>query len=37
MSIDLKEVDKIKDVYHVVGDFLDNENQKIITDYFPKK
>ena len=37
MSIDLKEVDKIKDVYHVVGDFLDNENQKKITDYFPKK
>ena len=37
MSIDLKEIEKIKDVYHVVGDFLDNENQKIITDYFPKK
>ena len=37
MSIDLKEVEKIKDVYHVVGDFLDSENQKIITDYFPKK
>ena len=37
MSIDLKEVEKIKDVYHFVGDFLDNENQKIITDYFPKK
>ena len=37
MSIDLKEVEKIKYVYHVVGDFLDNKNQKIITDYFPKK
>ena len=37
MSIDLKDVEKIKDVYHVVGDFLDNENHKIITDYFPKK
>jgi len=37
MSIDLKEVEKIKDVYHVVGDFLDNKNQKIIEDYFPKK
>ena len=37
MSIDLKEVEKIKGVYHVVGDFLDNKNQKIITDYFPKK
>ena len=37
MSIDLKEVDKIQDVYHVVGDFLDNKNQKIISDYFPKK
>ena len=37
MSIDLKEVDKIQDVYHVVGDFLDNKNQKIIADYFPKK
>ena len=37
MSIDLKEVEKIKDVYHVVGDFLDSENQRIITDYFPKK
>ena len=37
MSIDLKEVEKIKDVYHVVGDFLDNKNQKIITHYFPKK
>ena len=37
MSIDLKEVEKIKDVYHVVGDFLDNKKQKIIIDYFPKK
>ena len=37
MSIDLKEVEKIKDVYHVVGDFLDNKNQKIIADYFPNK
>ena len=37
MSIDLKEVEEIKDVYHVTGDFLDNKNQKIITDYFPKK
>ena len=37
MSIDLKEVDKIQDVYHIVGDFLDNKNQKMITDYFPKK
>ena len=37
MSIDLKEVEQIKHVYHVVGDFLDNKNQKIITDYFPKK
>ena len=37
MSIDLKDVEKIEDVYHVVGDFLDNKNQKIITDYFPKK
>ena len=37
MSIDFKEVQKIKDVYHVVGDFLDSENQRIITDYFPKK
>ena len=37
MSIDLKEVEKIKDVYHVVGDFLDNKNRKMIADYFPKK
>ena len=37
MSIDLKEVDKIQDVYHVAGDFLNNKNQKIIADYFPKK
>ncbi len=37
MSIDLKEVEKIKDVYHIVGDFLENKNQKIIADYFPKK
>ena len=37
MSIDLKEVEKIKDVYHVVGDFFDNKNQKIISDYSPKK
>ena len=37
MSIDLKEVEKIKDVYHVVGDFLDSKKQKMITDYFPKK
>ena len=37
MSIDLKEVDKIQDVFHVVGDFLDNKNQKMIANYFPKK
>ena len=37
MSIDLKEVDKIQDVYHVVGDFLDNKKQKMIADYFPEK
>ena len=37
MSIDLKEVEKIKDVYHIVGNFLDNKNQKMIADYFPKK
>ena len=37
MSIDLKKVEKIKNVYHIVGDFLDDKNQKIITDYFPKK
>ncbi len=37
MSIDLKEVEKIKEVYHVVGDFLDNKNQKMIADYFPNK
>ena len=37
MSIDLKEVEEIQDVYHVVGDFLDNKNQKMIADYFPKK
>ena len=37
MSIDLKEVEKIQDVYHVVGDFLDDKNQKMIADYFPKK
>ena len=37
MSIDLKGVDKIQDLYHVVGDFLDNKNQKMIADYFPKK
>ena len=37
MSIDLKEVEEIQEVYHVVGDFLDNKNQKMIADYFPKK
>ena len=37
MSIDLKEVDKIQDVYHLVGDFLDNKKQKMIADYFPEK
>ena len=37
MSIDLKEVEKIKNVYNVVGDFSDNKKQKIIRDYFPKK
>ena len=37
MSIDLQEVEKIKDVYHVVGDFLDHKNQKMIADYFPNK
>ena len=37
MSIDLKEVEEIQEVYHVVGDFLDNKNQKMIADYFPNK
>ena len=37
MSIDLKEVEEIQDVYHVVGDFLDNKNQQLIAGYFPKK
>ena len=34
MSIDLKEVDVIKNVNHLIGDFLDEQNQVKINNFF---
>ena len=37
LSIDLKDIDKINNVTHMIGDFLDEKNQKIISDFFEDK
>ena len=37
LSIDLKDVDKINNVTHLIGDFLDEKNQAIISNYFEDK
>ena len=37
LSIDLKDIDKIKNVTHMIGDFLDEKNQKIISNFFEDK
>ena len=37
LSIDLKDIEKIKNVTHMIGDFLDEKNQKIISNFFEDK
>ena len=37
LSIDLKDIDKINNVTHMIGDFLDEKNQKIISNFFKDK
>ena len=37
VSIDLKKVDKIDKVHHLIGDFLDEKNQIIISNFFQDK
>ena len=37
LSIDLKEIDKINNVTHMIGDFLDEKNQKLISNFFEDK
>jgi 23S rRNA (uridine2552-2'-O)-methyltransferase len=37
LSIDLKDIEKINNVTHLVGDFLDEKNQKIISNFFEDK
>ena len=37
MSIDLKDVEKISNVTHLIGDFLDEKNQTIISNFFEDK
>tara|TARA_Y100001958_G_C21207753_1_gene533704 strand:- start:37 stop:648 length:612 start_codon:yes stop_codon:yes gene_type:complete len=37
VSIDLKEVDKIDKVHHLIGDFLDEKNQILISNFFQDK
>ena len=37
LSIDLKDIDKINNVTHMIGDFLDEKNQKIISNFFENK
>ena len=37
ISIDLKEVDRIKNVNHIIGDFLDEQNQVKINNFFNDK
>ncbi|MDC0215638.1 RlmE family RNA methyltransferase [Candidatus Pelagibacter sp.] len=37
VSIDLKKIEKIKNVYHIEGDFTEVENQKKIKQFFKTK
>jgi|TARA_Y100000817_G_C16656358_1_gene455170 23S rRNA (uridine2552-2'-O)-methyltransferase len=37
VSIDLKKVDKIDKVHHLIGDFLDEKNQILISNFFKDK
>ena len=37
MSIDLKDIEKISNVTHLIGDFLDEKNQNIISNFFEHK
>ena len=37
LSIDLQDIDKINNVTHMIGDFLDEKNQKIISNFFEDK
>ena len=37
VSIDLKKVDKIDKVHHLIGDFLDEKNQILISSFFQDK
>jgi len=37
VSIDLKKVDKIDKVHHLIGDFLDEKNQILISNFFGDK
>jgi len=37
LSIDLKEIEEIDNVYQIIGDFTANEPQKKIKDYFKSK
>ena len=37
LSIDLKDIEKIHNVTHLIGDFLDEKNQTIISNFFEDK
>ncbi|MDC2976126.1 RlmE family RNA methyltransferase [bacterium] len=37
LSIDLKDIEKIHKVTHLIGDFLDEKNQTIISNFFEDK
>ena len=37
VSIDLNKVDKIDNVHHLIGDFLDEKNQILISNFFQDK
>ena len=37
LSIDLKDIEKIQNVTHLIGDFLDEKNQTIISNFFGDK
>ncbi len=37
LSIDLKDIEKIQNVTHLIGDFLDEKNQTIISNFFEDK
>ncbi len=37
LSIDLKDIEKIDNVTHLIGDFLDEKNQTIISNFFEGK